>query len=569
MNLHKRFMVQFFIQLFLLSFVFLLLMLTLWGAIGYFVTEDEAARDLADADSSYFMNQFEFDENGASIKKGLKKTAEAQDGWLILLNRDGRVLDSFNADGNLPEQLAVEEVASWMWDDSAEGQYTYWELENTERGSLFLLYGKENLAAKWLASAEPAIDWEKGELNLAADLKTQLKEKTAWVLLIGKDGIVLDSYGDVREQESYTIKKIGELAADTRSAAIKTDPATGKSVIAGAVAPPSDALETILKTRNFYIVIVVLLILLIGGTLWYARKFGVPLLVMMQWIKNLGDGRYEQPVNQKNESLITKRNGKVKKKYRLYKDLVATLEQLTAKLKLHQHQQKQLERTREDWISGLSHDLKTPLSSISGYAQMLESPDYEWSAQEIREFAAIMNDKSTYMMDLLEELTLTFRLKNQALPLSKETVNLNEFVRRIVIQFINDPANGNWKFSFHAASDSVEAAVDPKWFQRIIENLIVNAMKYNPPGTEIKLSISAIEQHLAVIIIEDDGVGMKAEVLDKLFDRYYRGTNTEDSSTGTGLGLAITKQLVQLHGGSIQVASTIEKGTSVRVIVPI
>src|SRR5690606_25765666 len=185
------------------------------------------------------------------------------------------------------------------------------------------------------------------------------------------------------------------------------------------------------------------------------------------------------------------------------------------------------------------------------------------------EFAAIMNDKSTYMMDLLEELTLTFRLKNQALPLSKETVNLNEFIRRIVIQFINDPANGNWKFSFHAASDIVEAAIDPKWFQRIIENLIVNAMKYNPAGTEIKLSISAIEQHLAVIVIEDDGVGMETEVLDKLFDRYYRGTNTHDSSTGTGLGLAITKQLVQLHGGSIQVASTLGKGTSVRIIVPV
>ena len=569
MNLHKRFMVQFFIQLFLLSFVFLVFMLTLWGAIGYFITEDEAARDLADAESSYFVNQFDFDKNGASIKSDLRKLAEAQDGWLILLDSNGRVLDSFNTDGKLPEQFAVEEIAARIWGDSADGQHHYWELENTERGTLFLLYGKENLAAQWLASAEPAIDWEKEDLNLAAELKAELEEEAAWMQLIGPDGKVLDSYGDVKEQENYTIRKVGELTADHRSTAIKTDPETGKAVIAGAAAPPSDALETILKTRNFYIVLVVLLILLIGGTLWYARKFGMPLLVMMQWIKNLGDGRYEQPVNQKNESLITKRNGKTKKKYRLYKDLVATLEQLTAKLELHQHQQKQLERTREDWISGLSHDLKTPLSSISGYAQMLESPDYEWSAQEIREFAAIMNDKSTYMMDLLEELTLTFRLKNQALPLSKETVNLNEFIRRIVIQFINDPANGNWKFSFHAASDSVEAAIDPKWFQRIIENLIVNAMKYNPAGTEIKLSISAIEQHLAVIVIEDDGVGMETEVLDKLFDRYYRGTNTHDSSTGTGLGLAITKQLVQLHGGSIQVASTLGKGTSVRIIVPV
>ncbi|WP_347239816.1 sensor histidine kinase [Polycladospora coralii] len=111
--------------------------------------------------------------------------------------------------------------------------------------------------------------------------------------------------------------------------------------------------------------------------------------------------------------------------------------------------------------------------------------------------------------------------------------------------------------------------MDSKWFQRVIDNLLENAVKYNPSGTTITVSISLIEQHLIKITIEDNGIGMDKETLDKLFQRYYRGTNTSDSGNGTGLGMAITKQLVQLHGGSINVKSTPQKGTTVRIIFPL
>lgn len=102
----------------------------------------------------------------------------------------------------------------------------------------------------------------------------------------------------------------------------------------------------------------------------------------------------------------------------------------------------------------------------------------------------------------------------------------------------------------------------------MIDNLIANAIKHNASHTTIKVSISMIEQYLVIINIEDNGIGMNNETLDKLFRRYYRGTNTNDDGSGTGLGLAITKQLVQLHNGSIQVKSTPSKGTKVRVVLP-
>lgn len=570
MNLHKRFMVQFFMQLFLLSLIFLIGMLAVWAVIGFNISADEIQTDLAQADSSYFTNRIEIENDKHVLKGNLEELAESQNGWLILLDAKGSVLDSFNEPESLPAQFDVSDFADSLWGSSEEQrEFTYWEIEFLDEDPLLLLYGKNNVAEEVLDAAMSAIDWQQENLNLSSETTDKLEAENAWMQLLSPEGEVLDSYGNADGDAAYTMQQLGELHAENQSIASSTNEESGLTAVSGVENLPSTAWETTFSNRNLFLFALISLILLAGGTFWYARKFGAPLLVMMQWIENLGNGQYKQPTNDKNTSLITNKKGKIKRKYRLYKDLVRTLEQLTATLQLHQNQQKTLERTREDWISGLSHDLKTPLSSISGYAQMLESPDYEWSAQETREFASIMNEKSSYMMELLEELTLTFRLKNQALPLAKEPLDINEFIRRIVIQFINEPSNREQQFTFLAAPKSIRANIDPKWFQRIIDNLIANAVKYNPPGTEIKISVSAIEQHLFVVLIEDDGKGMETEILDKLFDRYYRGTNTHETSTGTGLGLAITKQLVQLHNGSIHIDSVPGKGTAVRVIVPV
>ncbi|AIY06770.1 histidine kinase [Planococcus sp. PAMC 21323] len=569
MNLHKRFIVQFFIQLFLLSLFFLVLILTIWGIIGFTLSKDEIQSDLSKANASYFTNRITSDSEKQSIAKDLKELVENQGGWLILLDTEGEIVDSYNAPKALKTKFATGDFTDRLWGVSEKNEFfSYWEIELMDMDPLILLYGQRNLAEELLVAASPSVDWQQKRLSLSAEMKKRITKTDAWMQLISAEGQVLDEYGEVNKSSQYTIQELGELQDQNQFLSSVSNEDSNQTVIAGVKKIPTNAWETTFSNRNLIVGLLILLILLMLGTFWYARKFGLPLLVLMQWIQNLGEGRYEQPSQQRNGSSIVNKKGKVKRKYRLYKDLIATLEDLTITLKIHKQQQETLEKTREDWISGLSHDLKTPLSSISGYAQMLEAPEYVWSTQETRKFATIMKEKSSYMMELLEELTLTFRLKNHALPLVKEDTDINEFIRRIVIQFINDPSASNMKFNFEPASSSIRAQIDPKWFQRIIDNLIANAIKYNPSGTEIKISITAIEQHLFIVLIEDDGVGMETETLDKLFNRYYRGTNTEDVTSGTGLGLAITKQLVQLHNGSIHIDSVLEKGTIVRLIVP-
>lgn len=571
MNIHKRFIVQFFIQLIVVFILLFFILLTIWAFIGFSLMNDEAAQDLSKADSTFLSDKITIQGEKVTINDELKKLAANQNGWFLVLTKKGDVIGSFNAPEPIPAHFKESEIAALMFQiDSGATEYTYWNLDETYSQPYVLVFGRKNIEVNLLSDVKEDVDWKNHQLNLSATTLQQFKEEKAWVQLISSDGKVVDGYGEVKKSDTYSIHDLQSLSGNTDdSVTAYYDTETEQAIIVG-VKNSSSATKLVESvSKSFLIIFVLLFLLLLTGTFWYARKFGVPLITMMKWIQNLGAGVYEQPHDLHQRPIMLNKKGKLKRKYRLYKDLITTLVQLTETLQQNETGRKKMSQTREEWISGLSHDLKTPLSSIAGYAQMLESEDYSWTKKETREFAGIIAEKSTYMMELLEDLTLSYRLKNQALPIVKEDVDINEFIRRTIIHFINDPANNGMEFIFRPHHETVIASIDPKWFQRVIDNLLANAVKYNPSGTMITVSISLIEQHLMTITIEDDGIGMDKETLNKLFQRYYRGTNTGDSGNGTGLGMAITKQLVQLHGGSINVKSTPQKGTTVRIIFPL
>ncbi|MGQ0516191.1 sensor histidine kinase, partial [Bacillus sp. D-CC] len=98
-----------------------------------------------------------------------------------------------------------------------------------------------------------------------------------------------------------------------------------------------------------------------------------------------------------------------------------------------------LQQTREEWITGLTHDLKTPLSSIYGYALLLESQQYNWTDRDIQQFGSVMKEKSQYMTTLIDDLSLTYQLKNNSLPAQHVNIEMNQFVQKVLLQFINNP----------------------------------------------------------------------------------------------------------------------------------
>lgn len=313
----------------------------------------------------------------------------------------------------------------------------------------------------------------------------------------------------------------------------------------------------------------------IVAALFFGRRIGAPVLHMMNWLQNLANKSYLEPTDArgfpKSKSGV---NGDLRRPYRMYRGVLTTLEHLAVALQQSDAQRKRLEQTREEWITGITHDLRTPLSSVKGYADLFAAPDYEWTEHEIREFGRVISDKATYMDGLIEDLGLTFRLRNQAMPLRRKLENIVEIVRNAVIDLVNHSQSEGQTVQFESEVDALIYPLDAKWFTRALDNLLVNASLHNPVGTTISVDIQPLQQdgfrYPGVRIgMRDNGTGMDEETVAHLFDRYYRGTNTTEKQVkGSGLGTAIAKQLIEAHGGSISVESARGHGTTIVVELP-
>ncbi|MBG9454782.1 histidine kinase [Lysinibacillus sphaericus] len=288
---------------------------------------------------------------------------------------------------------------------------------------------------------------------------------------------------------------------------------------------------------------IIVLIVVFFLSISISRQFVRPLVYVLSRIERLAQFDYSEVRDKK---VHHRKTGKLKRKFKLFKPVDESLNHLSERLDSNERQIKHAEQLREEWITGLSHDLKTPLSSIYGYSTMLASEDYEWTKEEMRVFATTMQEKATYMDALIQDLTYTYQLKNKAIQLEKVLLPLNIWLPQYADEQVSVMVYGD-----------VMLEADELLLKRILDNLITNAKKYTPEGTKVSVEAQNIGNEI-MLTIADKGPGIPQEELDNLFERYYRGTNTTDDTTGTGLGLAITKQLIDLHDGFINVQSGAE-----------
>ena len=290
-------------------------------------------------------------------------------------------------------------------------------------------------------------------------------------------------------------------------------------------------------------------------SLLISKRFTRPIWHFLKQIQLLSTSNYTILHDAK-----LKTNGKLKRPYHLYTDIDEALVTLTNTLETNERQLVQIDQMREDWIVGLSHDLKTPLSSIYGYSKMLNDPKYNWTEEKRTRFLQTIIDKSSYMEKLIKDLNLSYQLKNGGLVFQPHTVNLITFTEEFLL-------HTDWQsVQFSSSSQEIFAAIDELYFTRILTNLLSNAKKYTQPDTPISLHLEESNSRIS-IRIKDNGDGIPQEELEQLFNRYYRGTSTTDSIEGTGLGLAITKQLIELHNGKIDIQSN-STGTIVTILLP-
>lgn len=243
-----------------------------------------------------------------------------------------------------------------------------------------------------------------------------------------------------------------------------------------------------------------------------------------------------------------------------FHDLYDSLNTLDKEIRAGDRLREQTEKMREEWIANITHDLKTPLSPIKGYAEILQEQDIK-NEEKCRRYAGIILKNTSYMEALINDLKLTYQLENGLIPMTRREQDVSRFLKELAIDILNTPEYENRIIRFKYDGEAIYYAFDETLMTRAFRNLIINAFVHGTPDTAVTLRVVSSSTALR-ITVEDNGNGMRQEEADHLFDRYYRGANTEQKAEGSGLGLAITKSIVELHGGVISAFSVPGRGSS-------
>ncbi|MCG7407884.1 HAMP domain-containing histidine kinase [Paenibacillus sp. ACRRX] len=495
---------------------------------------------------------------------------KASKGWMQLLDVNGRELYGFFTPDDVPKQYDAGALAAYMQRTVPFPYEIVVYIRMVGEDMYTIVYGSkpqaEELLARWQVEKEMMLP--------------EMRKIHAWTQLLDKAGNELESWNKpasagnekrmnasdlalrstyeerYREQFAY---QYDELTGNTWVLRMPYDPAQAAVDVAGfRIEKESDLI--IIGIIVFLIIMLLLFVLMAS---WQSTRNARPLSHFMRWAAQMAQGKYTEPVLSSGRSPAFRRSGKMKSNYRLYGDVRQAMEQLSQRLEASEDERTLHEVQRDQWLSGLSHDLKTPLASIIGYAHLLNAEQYNWTEEERKEFTRYIQQKAERMDALILDLNLTYQLQSQSLPLQLEAIDLNSWLRETLAGMLPIVDYPTAKLEFDPAPHPVYWSIDARYLTRAVENVCMNGWIHNPSGTTVKVKL---EETCADVIISfhDDGKGMDDELQNHLFTRYYRGRTTDDSDNGSGLGMAITKQLVEAHGGSILVSSHIGSGTIIQ-----
>lgn len=219
------------------------------------------------------------------------------------------------------------------------------------------------------------------------------------------------------------------------------------------------------------------------------------------------------------------------------------------------------EKMRREFSANVSHELKTPLTSISGYAELMQNGMVQ--PQDISQFAGKIYKEAARLISLVEDIIKISRLDEKDARTTKELVDLYEISTEIV-ERLSSVAERNM-VTLHLEGSSVKLIAVRAMMLDLIYNLCENGIKYNSQGGSVTISIYEEDQH-PVIKVSDTGIGIPSKYQERIFERFYRIDKSHSKQTGgTGLGLSIVKHVVEYQGGYIEVHSTPEEGTAITI----
>lgn len=217
-------------------------------------------------------------------------------------------------------------------------------------------------------------------------------------------------------------------------------------------------------------------------------------------------------------------------------------------------EERRIEQTKDELITNVSHDIRTPLTSIIGYIGLIVGGRYQ-SREDLNQYASVAYSKAKQMKVLVDDLFEYIKVRQPTTQLNILRFDMVQLVEQLAVDFDLELQNRDMTLDIQPSHPSVMMEGDSEQIVRLMNNLMTNALKYGADGQKIEITILSLKEKVRVQV-KNSGSDLPGDRLNKIFDRFYRmETSRSPEIEGTGLGLAISKSIVDLHGGRISAKS--------------
>ncbi|MBS3808120.1 MAG: HAMP domain-containing histidine kinase [Bacteroidales bacterium] len=230
--------------------------------------------------------------------------------------------------------------------------------------------------------------------------------------------------------------------------------------------------------------------------------------------------------------------------------------------------QKRLSRVKNDFVNNMTHELKTPISTISLATQMLKDDSLPESSKNLGSISKIIDDETIRLSSQVEKVLKTAVFNSGKLNIKPKELDLHEVIENVLKSFYLQVENQHGTIEKHLDASNPQVEVDEVHFTNVMFNLLDNAVKYSPEQPLIKVETQDVRQDI-LVAVEDNGMGIRKKDQKKIFDQFYRvPTGNVHDVKGFGLGLNYVKKMVEEHNGEIRLQSEYRKGTRFEIIIP-
>ncbi|WP_440603199.1 ATP-binding protein [Bacillus sp. GB_SG_008] len=304
---------------------------------------------------------------------------------------------------------------------------------------------------------------------------------------------------------------------------------------------PVDEAMLVLKDYYVYALIIVFIVIILLS-FYYSKIIAKPLIKMNRVTKKMANFDFSEKLPISTDDEIGSLSGSINSLSVNLKDRIDKLHVANTKLQQDIEKERQLEKTRKEFISGVSHELKTPLSVIRSFAEGIK----DGVSKDTTYYTDVILEETDNMNRLIVEMLELAKLESGTYKLEIEAFSIGELIQQVYTKLL---------FSIEEKNLHVELALDPTIYvqanrnriEQVVVNLLSNAIRYTPNGKQVKLSVIEYEETVKVEI-ENNGTPIPEESLDKIWDRFYRLDASRSRHTGgTGLGLSIVKNILELH----------------------